>query len=72
MDSQSYEAGLKVRTAVLGETHVQRSLNDVDDFNRELQQIVTGFAWGQIWSRPGDSGRPWMQPPAVPMAAAVR
>lgn len=48
----SYEAGLKIRTKVLGEAHVQKSLADVDDFNRDLQQIVTGFAWGQIWSRP--------------------
>jgi len=53
MEPKSYETGLKVRTEVLGEAHVQRSLNDVDDFNRELQQIVTGFAWGEIWSRPG-------------------
>jgi len=53
----SYEAGLKIRTKVLGEAHVQKSLADVDDFNRDLQQIVTGFAWGQIWSRPGLSLR---------------
>ena len=57
MEPKSYETGLKVRTEVLGEAHVHRSLNDVDDFNRELQQIVTGFAWGEIWSRPGLSRR---------------
>ena len=57
MDSKSYDAGLKVRTEVLGEAHVQRSLNDVDDFNRELQRIVTGFAWGEVWTRPGLSRR---------------
>lgn len=53
----SFDAGLKMRTKVLGEAHVKRSLADVDDFNRELQQIVTGFAWGQIWTRPGLSPR---------------
>lgn len=49
----SFDAGLEMRTKVLGEAHVKRSLADVDDFNRELQRIVTGFAWGQIWTRPG-------------------
>ena len=53
----SFDAGLKMRMKVLGETHVKRSLQEVDDFNRELQQIVTGFAWGQIWTRPGLSLR---------------
>jgi len=53
----SYDVGLKIRTKVLGEAHVQKSLADVDDFNHDLQQIVTGFAWGQIWSRPGLSLR---------------
>jgi len=53
----SYDAGLKTRMKVLGEAHVKRSLAEVDDFNRDLQQIVTGFAWGQIWTRPGLSHR---------------
>ncbi|HVM77416.1 MAG TPA: carboxymuconolactone decarboxylase family protein [Stellaceae bacterium] len=53
----SFDAGLKMRMKVLGEAHVKRSLGEVDDFNRDLQQIVTGFAWGQIWTRPGLSLR---------------
>jgi len=53
----SFDAGLKMRMKVLGEAHVKRSLQEVDDFNRDLQQIVTGFAWGQIWTRPGLSLR---------------
>ena len=48
----SFDAGLKIRKAVLGDTHVEKSLSDVDDFNRDLQQMVTGFAWGEVWSRP--------------------
>jgi len=53
----SFDAGLKMRMKVLGEAHVKRSLGEADDFNRDLQQIVTGFAWGQIWTRPGLSLR---------------
>jgi 4-carboxymuconolactone decarboxylase len=53
----SFEAGLTVRKKVLGVKHVDKSLADVDDFNRELQQLVTGFAWGTIWTRPGLSMR---------------
>ena len=53
----SFDAGLKMRMKVLGEAHVKRSLGEVDDFSRDLQQIVTGFAWGQIWTRPGLSLR---------------
>ena len=49
----TFDAGLKMRMKVLGEAHVKRSLADVDDFNRDLQQLVTGFGWGQIWTRPG-------------------
>jgi 4-carboxymuconolactone decarboxylase len=49
----AFETGLKIRKSVLGEAHVERSLADVDDFTRDLQQLVTGFAWGQVWSRPG-------------------
>lgn len=49
----SFDTGLKIRKSVLGDAHVERSLNDVDDFNRDLQQLVTGFAWGEVWSRPG-------------------
>ena len=49
----AFDTGLKIRKAVLGEAHVERSLADVDDFNRDLQQLVTGFAWGEVWSRPG-------------------
>ena len=53
----SFDVGLKIRKSVLGEAHVQRSLTDVDDFNRDLQQAVTSFAWGEIWSRQGLSLR---------------
>lgn len=53
----AFETGLKIRKSVLGEAHVEKSLAEVDDFSRDLQQLVTGFAWGQVWSRPGLSLR---------------
>ncbi len=53
----SFDAGLKIRKTVLGDTHVEKSLAEVDDFNRDLQQMVTSFAWGEVWSRPGLSLR---------------
>lgn len=53
----AFETGLDIRKSVLGAAHVEKSLAEVDDFNRDLQQLVTSFAWGQVWSRPGLSRR---------------
>jgi len=52
-DRERYEAGMKVRRAVLGDAHVDRSLQQLADFNRDFQDFVTRYAWGDIWSRPG-------------------
>jgi 3-oxoadipate enol-lactonase/4-carboxymuconolactone decarboxylase len=47
------ETGLPVRRAVLGEAHVDRSLAGTTDFTRDFQELITRFAWGTIWARPG-------------------
>ncbi|HET8887451.1 MAG TPA: 3-oxoadipate enol-lactonase [Candidatus Angelobacter sp.] len=47
------EAGLKVRRQVLGDVHVERSLNNATDFNRDFQELITRYAWGAVWTRPG-------------------
>jgi 3-oxoadipate enol-lactonase/4-carboxymuconolactone decarboxylase len=47
------EAGLPVRRAALGDAHVDRSIASATDFNREFQELITRFAWGTIWARPG-------------------
>jgi 3-oxoadipate enol-lactonase / 4-carboxymuconolactone decarboxylase len=47
------EAGMKVRRQVLGDAHVQRSLDAATDFTREFQELITRYAWGTIWTRPG-------------------
>ncbi|HXH02117.1 MAG TPA: 4-carboxymuconolactone decarboxylase [Candidatus Competibacteraceae bacterium] len=54
MDEQErYAAGLQVRRAVLGEAHVERALAQRNAFNEEFQNLITRYAWGEIWTRPG-------------------
>jgi 4-carboxymuconolactone decarboxylase len=48
-----YEAGMKVRRAVLGDEHVDRTLQNRTPFNEEFQALITKYAWGEIWTRPG-------------------
>lgn len=49
----TYEAGLAVRKAVLGAEHVERSLAQVSEFSRPIQELVTEYCWGAVWTRPG-------------------
>jgi 4-carboxymuconolactone decarboxylase len=48
-----YSKGMEVRRAVLGDAHVDRSLARRNAFNEEFQDLITRYAWGEIWSRPG-------------------
>jgi 4-carboxymuconolactone decarboxylase len=48
-----YSKGMEVRRAVLGDAHVDRSLTRRNPFNEEFQDLITRYAWGEIWSRPG-------------------
>jgi 4-carboxymuconolactone decarboxylase len=52
-DRERYAEGMKVRRAVLGDAHVDRSLKAGNEFNAEFQDLITRYAWGEIWSRPG-------------------
>jgi len=52
-DSQRYDSGMKVRRAVLGDAHVDRALGQRTGFNEEFQALITRYAWGEIWTRPG-------------------
>ncbi len=47
------ERGMKVRRAVLGDAHVDRAIAATNDLNREFQELITRYAWGTIWTRPG-------------------
>jgi 3-oxoadipate enol-lactonase / 4-carboxymuconolactone decarboxylase len=49
----SYEAGLQMRRTVLGDAHVDRALASTTPFNRDFQDLITRYAWGTIWTRPG-------------------
>jgi len=53
MDKKRYEEGLAVRRAVLGAEYVDKSIASADDFNRPLQELVTEYCWGEVWTRPG-------------------
>ena len=53
MDRELYEKGLEVRREVLGADYVDNAIKTADDFNRPLQEFVTEYCWGGIWTRPG-------------------
>jgi 3-oxoadipate enol-lactonase len=48
-----FERGLQNRRAVLGDAWVDRSLNKANSFNADFQNLITRFAWNEIWGRPG-------------------
>ena len=48
-----YDEGMEVRRQVLGDEHVDRSLDRATDFTRDFQELITKYAWGEIWTRPG-------------------
>ena len=49
----SIEAGMSVRRAVLGDAHVGRSIAEATPLTKDFQELITRFAWGTIWARPG-------------------
>ncbi len=54
MDDQArFEAGMGVRRAVLGDKHVDKAQASGDEFSAEFQDLITRYAWGEIWTRPG-------------------
>lgn len=53
MDKKRFDEGLAVRRAVLGADYVDKSIASADDFNMPMQELVTEYCWGEIWTRPG-------------------
>jgi 4-carboxymuconolactone decarboxylase len=51
MDADSYERGMAVRREVLGDAHVDRAGDD--PFTADFQELITRYAWGGVWARPG-------------------
>ncbi len=52
-EKHRYADGLQVRREVLGDAHVDRSLDALTEFNSGFQEMITRHAWGDIWTRPG-------------------
>jgi 4-carboxymuconolactone decarboxylase len=52
-DSERREGGMAVRRTVLGEAHVDRAVATQTPVNAEFQDLITRYAWGEIWTRPG-------------------
>lgn len=53
MGSEIHQQGMQIRREVLGDEHVERSLNNSTEFSRPIQDLVTEYCWGTVWSRPG-------------------
>lgn len=52
-DRERHEQGMAVRRAVLGDAHVDRAIAGTDELTADFQDLITRYAWGDIWSRPG-------------------
>ena len=52
-ERKRYDEGMKARRAVLGDAHVDRALKNRTKFNEPFQELITRYAWGEIWNRPG-------------------
>lgn len=49
----SYDDGMRVRREVLGDAHVDRAQARTTEFTADFQDLITRYAWGEIWTRPG-------------------
>ncbi len=57
MSTELFDTGRKIRTEVLGEERVRKTLDAADDFNRDFQRLVTEYCWGFCWGRKALSRR---------------
>jgi 4-carboxymuconolactone decarboxylase len=51
-ERERHEKGMAKRRKVLGNKWVDRAVANQNDFNREFQDLITRYAWGEIWTRP--------------------
>jgi 4-carboxymuconolactone decarboxylase len=52
-DQQRHAKGMEIRRAVLGDAHVDRAMAHTTPLSAEFQDLITRYAWGEIWTRPG-------------------
>jgi 4-carboxymuconolactone decarboxylase len=50
-DRPTYDKGLQIRRAVIGDAYVDKALSEADDFSQPLQDLVTEYCWGAVWGR---------------------
>jgi 4-carboxymuconolactone decarboxylase len=51
-EKKRHEEGMKIRRAVLGDAHVDQAIATQNEFTAEFQNLITRYAWGEIWTRP--------------------
>jgi 4-carboxymuconolactone decarboxylase len=52
-EESTQESGMKVRREILGDEHVDAAVERTTDFTADFQDLITRYAWGEIWTRPG-------------------
>jgi 4-carboxymuconolactone decarboxylase len=52
-ERERYSSGMKVRRAVLGDAYVEKAQAAKTPFSEPFQDLITRYAWGEIWTRPG-------------------
>ena len=52
-DRERHAAGMAIRREILGDAYVDRAVADTTDATTEIQDLITRYAWGEIWTRPG-------------------
>ena len=53
MTEPAHEAGMRVRREVLGDAHVDAAVAATSELTADFQDLITRYAWGEIWTRPG-------------------
>lgn len=53
MNQELFDKGLAMRRAVVGDAYVDAALKNADEFSMPMQELVTEFCWGEVWTRPG-------------------
>jgi 4-carboxymuconolactone decarboxylase len=53
MSDDRHERGMSIRREVLGDEHVDAAVERTSDFTADFQDLITRYAWGEIWNRPG-------------------
>jgi 4-carboxymuconolactone decarboxylase len=53
MSDSTRDEGFRVRREVLGDAHVDRAIEQTTEFTADFQDLITRYAWGEIWARPG-------------------